>query len=644
MSKLQAALEWARRGYRVFPLRENGKTPAFKGSWIDWATSDETRVRQLWTREYNIGVDCTGFVVVDIDVKNGKNGINEYASFGGHYETLVVATPSGGYHCYFSGPNSGNASISKGVDIRSNHGYVVAPGSTIDGAPYQIITDIAPANVPATISPLLSLPYQRAEHDAPSIDSPAMINGAMNFLETTPVAVEGQGGDLVTFQTAARLVREMALSVDVAYDLIREHWNDRCEPPWDLDELYLKVENASRYGSADHGRLDPSVTFANINIEPPPSMFEASVFGNAIDPTQVVPRPWLVDRVLMAREVTLLIAQGSAGKSTWALALAAHMALGVDFGPYKMHVRSKSVIYNGEDDRMEMSRRLIAICQSCMLDYSEVKKHIMLLSEEDVQLKIAIANGRTAVAVEAAITDLVELTSNPEVGMLVLDPLGDIHGVDETDNPAMNTVMSIVKRVSREANIATLVLHHSSKGGGRQEDRVGNMDIARGASAIVNKARISFTMFNATQSDAEKYGLRDEDRNKYVRLDDAKMNLTLAGRDATWYVKEGVRIVSGDIVGVLNAVNMEANVNALRNRIGDLLISTMTSNSTGSMAIAQAVAVLKHGEPLWAGKTDKDVRDRVESMFISPVQIGGRTLQVTRETQGTKHVVTVVLI
>lgn len=45
-----------------------------------------------------------------------------------------------------------------------------------------------------------------------AIDDQASTQAGINFLMSCPVAIEGQRGDDVTFVTAARLVREMALS------------------------------------------------------------------------------------------------------------------------------------------------------------------------------------------------------------------------------------------------------------------------------------------------------------------------------------------------------------------------------------------------------------------------------------------------
>ncbi len=654
MSKLDAALYWASRGFPVFPLQENGKSPAYDGSWIDLSTTDPSTIRGYWTdpvlgteRDFNIGVNCTDRVVVDIDVKDGKDGLNQYRALGGTYDTLVVATPSGGYHCYYEGPDSSNVPIAKDVDIRSHNGFVVAPGSTIDGVPYQVVNDIEPIWVPIEVDQLLKPPYSRRDGGASQgHDTPSSIEAGRNFLIHAETAVQGARGDDVTFQTAARLCREFALSIDAAYELMVEHWNDRCSPPWDLYELRQKVENAAEYGTADVGRLDPQMVFADVNIAAPDTVFQqtGSVFGNALIPTVIPPRPWMLDRILMLNEITMILAPGSAGKSSLSLALAAHMAVGKDFAGHTCRTKCKSIIYNGEDDVTEQSRRLLAVCQSYMLDYEDVKNNIMLLSSDTLDLKIVGVAGRTPVPNEAMVQQLVALAGQPDVGVIIYDPMVDVHDVDEGDNPQMNSVMKVLRRIGREANVATMVLHHTTKAGNtRQEDRVGNMDIARGAGGIVYKSRIALTLLNASAKDAEDYGMQDGERGDWVRLDDAKMNLTKTSEHATWFKKEGVRIISGDVVGVLKHSDLKKDTNQLRIRIAELLADTMELTFTGQLTLKQAVAIVKSHEPLWANKTDVEVRRGLEGFFSTMVEVGGRTLYLRRDGEGMKSTTVLVM-
>lgn len=654
MSKLQAALEWASRGFPVFPITPNGKEPAFGDDWTSVATTDPALIRSYWTHplrpaqelDYNIGVDCSNMIVVDIDVKQGKDGYNQYMLLGGTFDSLTVQTPTGGYHVYYDGEPVSNSPIAKDVDIRSHHGYVLAPGSTIDGVAYEVVVDKPVSWIPVEIDRLTTARYSRRDIEfTGELDSVASIQGAINFLQTTPPAIEGQRGDETTFITAARCVREFGLTVQTAYNLMAEHFNPRCEPPWQLDELYAKVENAAQYGTADQGKLAPEIVFAaTASLPPPPPSLktqllsrvsELGLWGNSLIGEAIPPRPWLLDKLLMIGEVTLLVAPGGAGKSSLGLAVAAHLALGLPFGPYRTHSCVKSIVFNGEDDITEQSRRLYAVCMAYGLPYQEVKESIMLLDAETFDVKVVTAPGKTAVVQTDVVDALIEMCADNDVGLLLVDPLVDLHDCDEGDNPQMNVVMKTMKHIAKHGNVAVMVAHHTTKAGSqRQEDRVGNADIGRGASAIVNKTRTAVTLLSASDADVEDFGIPDKERHLWVRLDDAKMNLALADGNPVWFRKEGMRIPNGDVVGVLKYTVRQRDNTNVQTEMAKVLIGTLTSNGQGSMPLQQAVAVLKANLPLMANKTDADVKKRIEGVFATAKEIDGRTVQCVRDTAG----------
>lgn len=642
MGTLQAALAWAKRGFRVFPLEENTREPALGADWRQLATTDETAIRRLWVdpllgteRSYNIGCACAGMVVIDVDVKSGKDGYNKYLQAGGHFDTLVVQTTTGGYHCYFNGPDSSNAPIDEnGVDVRSHNGYVVAPGSSINGIYYQVINDrpmdFVPQGIAARLKPVQHRP---AQIGTVAEDDTASVQAAINFLQTTAPAIEGARGDDTTFMTAARLVREFALSVPTAHGLMLEYWNPRCAPPWDVYELYQKVENAAEYGTAPQGVLAPEFIFHGIHPEPPPSVFQANglTFGNAVLPTAIPARPWLLDRVLMRGAVTTILAAGSAGKSSLGLNLASHISQGLDFAGLKTHDACKVIVYNSEDDVMEQSRRLIANCMAHNFSYDLVKKQLMILSADEIDLSIVAKEYNKCIRNHIIVDQLTCLLSQNDIGLLVVDPLVDIHGCDENDNGQMNYVMRTLRYIAKAANVAVLVMHHTSKSASRNEDRVGNADIGRGAAAIINSSRVAFTLCNASDKDAEEYGMQDAERRTWARFDDAKMNLTLADDNAIWFKRSGVKIPSGDVVGVLKHDQLSKDRQHIRTRIANIIIDTMLGGGMASMTLPQAVAVVKEGEPLWANHKDGDIKRRLEGLFSTAVDIRGHNIQIKRD-------------
>jgi hypothetical protein len=272
MALLDTALDLASRGFRVFPLIPRGKKPAVD-DFPNRATTDPLTILDWWTKrpDCNIGVSTTGLVVVDVDTKKGRVGLDSFANAGGHYNTLVVKTATGGYHCYFNGPDSKLAvDIVPGVDIRSHHGYVVGPGSVtskeyadcVDGV-YELVNDAPLAQVPPLIEMLLEPPIRRVRNDAVELDKETSISNAVIWLQNAEPAVEGQGGNDQTYRVCVKLVRDFALSEETAYSLLLSHWNHRCMPPWSNSELWALIRNAEAYGTADRGKALPEAQFGD---------------------------------------------------------------------------------------------------------------------------------------------------------------------------------------------------------------------------------------------------------------------------------------------------------------------------------------------------------------------------------------------
>lgn len=141
------ALAAARLGWRVFPLVPNRKTPLVK-DWEHVATTDPAQLN-LWFSQWpdaNYGVACgpSGVIVVDLDVKNDIDGIRNWAELTAGMDlpaALRVDTASGGQHLYWRGSGVRNSAgqVAPGVDVRGEGGFVVGPGSVVDGSRYTVV-------------------------------------------------------------------------------------------------------------------------------------------------------------------------------------------------------------------------------------------------------------------------------------------------------------------------------------------------------------------------------------------------------------------------------------------------------------------------------------------------------------------------
>lgn len=199
----------------------------------------------------------SGFFVVDLD---GEAAISWWEEHG-DFDTYCVET-SKGFHLYYQLPDfsvkSSGSQLAPGIDIRGEqNAMVVAPGSVhVSGFVYREVD--AEANVAPAPAWLLEWPGLRgtgfeareASGNAPvpvdveSERGQRHVELAVEHLKALPPGVEGQGGGTQMFQASLHAVRVLQLPLDVAADLIMEHYSPRCEPPWPLDLVMHKLEDA----------------------------------------------------------------------------------------------------------------------------------------------------------------------------------------------------------------------------------------------------------------------------------------------------------------------------------------------------------------------------------------------------------------
>ena len=67
---------------------------------------------------------------------------------------------------------------------------------------------------------------------------------AIAYLAKCPGGVAGNKGHNQTFKTACKVGPGFDLPPEVAFRLLRDHWNPTCDPPWSDDDLRRKVDEA----------------------------------------------------------------------------------------------------------------------------------------------------------------------------------------------------------------------------------------------------------------------------------------------------------------------------------------------------------------------------------------------------------------
>jgi hypothetical protein len=241
----------AARGYLIFPCVPNGKEPLLIGSWRIHATRDVKKIR-AWFKKYpgmNYGI-ALGDEQIVVDVDNRKGGDKSYAQHADRWSesTLRVRTWSGSQHDYQCKPadlkiKNGN-DVLPGIGAKTSGGYVVGPGSIINGSAYEIIEDAPAAACPRWFLEQCGKARPKADNAGKRIaeETDATIERAAMWLQKyAPEAIEGQSGDRTTYEVAAQL-GDFGVTADTALALMLEHWNPtKAIPPWEPDELAQKV-------------------------------------------------------------------------------------------------------------------------------------------------------------------------------------------------------------------------------------------------------------------------------------------------------------------------------------------------------------------------------------------------------------------
>lgn len=173
---LPSALEYASRGWPVFPLEPRGKRPEshLVSHGVLEASTDPASIRAWWRAcpQANIGLATgpPGPDVLDIDTKDGRPGLSTLGRLqaagllAGVFRR--VRTPSGGLHLYLSPSGEGNHARARlGLDYRGAGGYVVAPPSCTQRGAWELVADGDDPEMPfdwAAAMALLDPPRERA--------------------------------------------------------------------------------------------------------------------------------------------------------------------------------------------------------------------------------------------------------------------------------------------------------------------------------------------------------------------------------------------------------------------------------------------------------------------------------------------------
>lgn len=159
--------EYFNKGFYLFPchyIKEEGICSCHKGAecgqpgkhpmilgWKNRATNDFEEFSSFGFEKFNLGLptgELNNLEVIDVDKKSDgfmslKNAMLNYDL----YTPMAIRTGGDGLHLYYQYSDKGLKNIVDllpGIDVRTDGGYVIAPGSNhISGKTYQVIENFS---------------------------------------------------------------------------------------------------------------------------------------------------------------------------------------------------------------------------------------------------------------------------------------------------------------------------------------------------------------------------------------------------------------------------------------------------------------------------------------------------------------------
>lgn len=257
---LPQALRYAAFGFAVFPCAPRDKVPLLPrskgGNGFHDATTDETRIRQWWTRAplANIGLfpGSAGYVVLDVDDPTASDYLED--RFGVRVaDHPCVVTTARGWHLYFRAPAGvefGNRKVEKGrgIDVRAHHGYVLAPPSIHPtGKVYRWTTLEHLENAPVLPGPIvtaLATPPALPTTIHAGADAP-LDRRVTAYLERLPTGLADGGGRKATAYLFSKfMLHTLGLASDLAWGHLVT-WNALNAAPLKEYELRRKMDEAA---------------------------------------------------------------------------------------------------------------------------------------------------------------------------------------------------------------------------------------------------------------------------------------------------------------------------------------------------------------------------------------------------------------
>ena len=560
-SKLFHALHYASIGWPVLPLHyiledgscscagrtancKPGKHPYGKlvPNGLKNASLDAEEIRSCFTDQpFNIGVATgsrSGIFVLDCDDKHdGQEQLKNLVPSDEPISTLSQLTGAGKHYIYRL-PAGGRVSnstgrIGRGLDIRGEDGYIVAPPSThVSGNRYRWEDGELPARERVSHSPFwlldaigysCNLPTRRAE-------SPQEMNLSAEKYRPPMDVHDGEGRESTILKMAGSLRAQGIAQNEIERQLLS--YNDQhIHPP--LDETTV-LGRARRYEkqedsrSADdvkdkrQGLLENHRVEWNLSLPPQSREFVCGNSGEGMFPLG---------------SASVLAGLGGGGKTLAMISCATSVALGAKWGG--LDTKSGAVlIISLEDDGGECQRRFGAACQRFTPSEQQLlRSRIRAIALPGVEFKLtSYLSGTYTQAsnnIEAVVAEAGALARSCclPVRLIVIDHMRLCTSGDVNTSEAATTAMSAVTNIANQTGAATVLLTHSPKSDASKAKNNDSFDASSvlGSGAFSDNSRFAAVVTKPLANESKRFGWTEQSATLVTVIRVVKSNYSSSG-------------------------------------------------------------------------------------------------------------------
>lgn len=563
-TSLEIARHWASLGVPVFPVNSN-KEPLTRNGFRD-ASTDMHQVDTWFKYSKSPGKYVglvpghAGFIVLDVDIKNGKLGREEFAKLTSDPTIASVVktapqitTPSGGSHYWLKkkevDDNFGNYALGddKSIDIRSDNGYVLAPDQLNYEWAYEVDIHSAPT-IPDSLQSIIlgsggssrgqnqSTPYKtltdlRRKELHP--DTLKMLEILERLGGTNPHISEH--GEVATVRMT-RPGKGAHDGVSIGYKapdktmFFTSNWKLPDETFFDTNEAYnledlISIEEAG-------GHLLANGLSGKHSVAKQPKVARKS-----LKLSEIINRPppeWLIDGMLIKNGLCAVIGSSGAGKSFVAIDMALCAAFGIPWQGHHVEKTYKVAFIAAE------SPDSIGVRARAWLKYHE--------HDGDID-NIVFFDTPFDLTEDRDVNELEIWAKDFQPDMVVIDTLARSMSKDENSNQEMGLLIRNVDRIRRASNSCILLIHHMGWSGGH----------ARGASAFKAAMDVELSVtgegeFTKVKSSKIKDGRPPKEqvfKRVDVQLDDNHFSCVLVEEEEFCIIEEDEKPITELMMQVL---------------------------------------------------------------------------------------------